>query len=339
MPSSTSSFERPRPSGNWGPTWLVALVIATTLTVSAEHAVRRRGQRPSVVDDAVSWAVARRSVDNDRRAVAFVGSSRMLLAYDAATFHESAPNLHGVQLAINAMPSIGVFKDLAADNSFRGVAVVDLVEWDIAAGGDPLGGAKEHLDRSHALWRAPGALANRWLAGIAQERVALLAIGGRQLVTSLARGKLPPPTVVAAARDRTSKGDYSLAPPGSLETRARNRLLNFNSPTPSPDVWLADAMRLEPLVAAIRERGGDVVFVRMPTTGRLEEGLDAHYPRSQYWDVFAARTSAHVIHFRDVEAMRTLSCPDEMHLDQTSQPQFTRALVDTLRSSGMFANR
>jgi hypothetical protein len=244
-----------------------------------------------------------------------------------------------VQLAINGLTSIGDLTDLAADESFRGVAVVDLVEWDLPPFGDPLEAAKEYLERSHALWRAPGALANRWLASLVQARVAVLALGGRQVVTRLARGKAPVPTLVAGSRDRTSKGYYSLATPDVLDAKARGRLTNFDLPPPSPETWLSAALSLEPLIARIRSHGGDVVFVRMPTSGRLWDGFVAHYPRAQYWDVFAAKTSAHVIHFRDVPAMKDLTCPDEMHLDESSQELFTRALVEAVRATGVLANR
>jgi hypothetical protein len=292
-----------------------------------------------VVDDPMSWALARGRVGDDQRVVAFVGTSRMLLAYDAAAFREAAPALRGVQLAINGVPAIGVLEDLAADPSFRGVAVVDVNEWDVAFGDPTETARQEYVEPSRALWRAPGALANRWLAGLVQERVALLALGGRAVVTDLARGKTPAPTLVAGALDRTSKGDYSLARPGVLEAKAKNRLSNFDVQALDPSQWLSRALAIEPLVARIRARGGDVVVVRMPTTGRLAAGFDTHYPRARYWDAFAAQSAAHVIHFRDVPALRDIGCPDEMHLDQSAQPLFTRALVETLRAKGVLANR
>jgi hypothetical protein len=319
------------PGERWGATWLLAIAVALGLTFVAERAARKMGQRPSVVDDPVSWAVPRRTVDNDRNVVAFIGTSRMLLAYSSEAFRAAAPDARGLQLAINGVPAIGVLEDLAADETFRGVAVVDLDEWDVAWG-DPVRGAKEYVERSHALWRAPGALANRWLAGFAQERVALLALGGRPVVTTLARGKPPAPTLVAAARDRTSVGMYSLAEPGALEVKARNRLSNFAGPPPAPQDWVTRALAIEPLVQRIRARGGDVLIVRMPISGRLAAGFDEHYPRTQYWDAFAAKSRAHVVHFHDIPALRDLQCPDEMHIDGKDRATFTRAIVDELRA-------
>lgn len=340
MPSSTSSSEPRRiPTGDWRSTWLVALVIAIAMTCGLEHLARTHGQLPSVVDDPVWWSVVRRTIDNDPRAVAFVGTSRLELAYAARTFAEAAPELRGVQLSINAVPAIGVLEDLANDDEFRGIAVVDIIEWDITWG-DLYDMAKPYVERAHALWRAPGALINRYLASLAQERLALLAVGGRPLLVSvLARRAWPPPTWVVSERDRTSHGSYLRADPVALRSKRDKRLTNFIEGIPTPEAWLALARGIEPLVQRIRAHGGDVVIVHLPVSGRLAELFDEKYPRKLYWDAFAAGSSAHVIHFRDVPAMANLASPDEMHLDQTDQAAFTRALVDALRARGVLRGR
>jgi hypothetical protein len=37
--------------------------------------------------------------------------------------------------------------------------------------------------------------------------------------------------------------------------------------------------------------------------------------------------------------MANLTCPDDMHLDQTAQGAFTRALVDAMRVRGVLRDR
>ena len=333
MPSSISSSEpRKIPGGNWRATWLVTLAIAVGLAWSLEHVTRAHGQRPSVVDDPVSWSVARRTVDDDPRVVVFVGASRMALGYSADAFAEAAPGLRGVQLAIDGASPFGVLEDLADDDQFRGVAVVDMIEWEVGVP-DAFNDARLYVRRAHALWRAPGALVNRTLAGVAQSELAVLAIGGRRLLTSwLGAARWPLPSWVAADRERISRADYSLAEPAALARKRDTRLATIPATTPSPDEWLGLVARdLEPLFGRIRAHGGDVVVIHMPLSGRLIEVFDQKYPRQRYWDVFAQRSAAHVIHFRDIPAMAKLSCPDEMHLDQEDQAAFTRALIDALR--------
>jgi hypothetical protein len=326
--------------GPWGATWLLALSLAISLTWWFEHTTRAHGQRPSVVDDPVAWSLARRTVDGDRRVVAFVGTSRMALGYSPEAFAEAAPERRGIQLAINGSPALGVLEDLANDDQFRGIAVVDILEWDVGVF-DAFTSAQPYVKRSHALWRAPGALVNRSIASLIQERLATLAVGGRQLIISLVgKHHWPAPTWTVSDRERTTRADYSLADPKDLQAKREWRVVDFFKAIPTADAWLATLERdVEPLVKRIRSHGGDVVIVHMPISGVFAQDFDQGFPRNQYWDVFAARTAAHVIHFRDIPSMATLACPDEMHLDQRDQATFTRGLVDALRDKGVFRDR
>jgi hypothetical protein len=329
VPSSTSSSERRIPGGDWRGTWLVGLGLAIGLTWWFEHTTRAHHQRPSVKDDAVWWAVHRRMVGGDRDVVAFLGSSRMELAYDADAFAEAAPNLRGVQLAIDGVSAFAPLADLADDDSFTGIAVVDIAEWDVERA-EAAAAAKPYVERAHALWRAPGALVNRYLAGHAQSHLAVLSVGGRELIAGIGARKWPEPKWVVSERDRTFHGDYSLADAAALQKRRDKALTTLANAAPSPDKWLQDIQRVESDIAKIRARGGEVVFVHLPISGKLAELADQRYPRERYWNAFAQRTQARTIYWRDVPAMARLECPDFMHLDQKDQAVFTRALMTEL---------
>ena len=339
MPSSTFSSEpRKIPAGRWGAIWLVALALAVAATWRLERLTRDGGQRPSVVDDPYLWSLTRHEVDADPRIVAFLGASRMALGYSAPAFAEAAPGLRGIQLSISDHLPFGVLEDLADDESFRGVAVLDFIEPEIT---DPLHpDGITYAERARTLWRAPGALANRYLASHAQARLAVLAVGGRRIVNSVTGARRwPAPAWVAIDRERSSHGDYSLATPAALRARSERRVAVLPPPL-SPEAWLAAlANHLEPMIRRIRARGGEVVVVHMPIDGLLAGKVDEQYPRRLYWDVFAARSSAHVIHFRDIPAMAALDCPDDMHLDQRDQAAFTRALVEVMRERGVLRGR
>jgi hypothetical protein len=335
VPSSISSSSRAIPDGNWRATWVVAGALAIAAVAWSEQLSRAHGQRPSVTDDPVGWAVARRSADGDPKVVAFVGTSRMELAYSANAFAEAVPGRRGVQLALNGAPADRVLRDLADDDEFRGLAIIDIDEWDIAYG-DFQALSQPFIDRAHALWRAPGAVANHYLARVPQEDLAVLAVGGRAIVTTVF-GKLKWPTgrAIVSEADRTSHGNYALVDPRSLEKTKTWRIGKFSEPTPTPAAWLASAAALDPLVQRIRAHGGEVVFVRMPVSGALAAGFARDYPRATYWDAFAAHSSAHVIHYLDVPGLAALSCPDEMHIDQTDQRAFMQALIGALHTRGV----
>lgn len=279
--------------------------------------------------------MTRRTVDDDRRIVAFLGASRMAIGYDPRAFEAAAPEYRGVQLAISDHLAGGVLEDLAADETFRGVVVFDVIETEIA---DPLlmKDGRNYAAQARSLWRVPGAVANRWLGSLAQDHLAVLAVGGRRIITHLAgKRRWPTPAWVAMDRERTSRGDYELATAHALRDKAQRRLANVLPPI-TPAEWLAILERdFEPLVRKIKARGGDVVVIKMPISGGLARTIDELYPRERYWNAFAARTAAHVLHFKDLPAMADLTCPDEMHLDQRDQAAFTRALIEAMRRRGV----
>jgi hypothetical protein len=318
------------PAGRWGATWLVAVALAVCAIGALERLTRAGGQRPSVVDDPYLWSLARRTVGSDPRTIAFLGTSRMALGYSPAAFADAAPGWRAVQLSISNNPPLPVLADLADDESFRGIAVIELIEPEISAS-FVVGDSQAYVDRAHHLWRAPGALANRFLASLAQSQLAVLAVGGQRILTSLAGSRRwPAPARFAISRDRTVHGDYSRDSSAALRAHSERWVANL-PPLLAPDAWLAVMQQhFEPLVRRIQARGGDVVLVHMPISGLLARRVDELYPRARYWDALATHTTAHVLHFRDLPAMANLTCPDDMHLDQTEQAAFTRALVEAL---------
>jgi hypothetical protein len=46
------------------------------------------------------------------------------------------------------------------------------------------------------------------------------------------------------------------------------------------------------LVDRIQQRGGQVIFVRMPTDKLIWKFDNKSYPRDEFWDIFASNTSA-----------------------------------------------
>ena len=96
------------------------------------------------------------------------------------------------------------------------------------------------------------------------------------------------------------------------------------------DEWLSKAGETELFVRKIQGRGGRVVFLHMPISGRLLERDRLCAPKKYYWDQFARQSSAICIHFEDVESLRHFECPDDSHLDQRDDPRFTNALLDEL---------
>ena len=86
-----------------------------------------------------------------------------------------------------------------------------------------------------------------------------------------------------------------------------------------------------PLVQQLRARGGDVVFVRMPSSGKyLDHDLAANY-RELTWDPMVEGVDAVWINSMDYDELSSdLEIPEWSHLSRKSQDDFSRRIVPVL---------
>lgn len=88
-------------------------------------------------------------------------------------------------------------------------------------------------------------------------------------------------------------------------------------------------------VSMIQQRGGQVIFVRCPSTGWYLESEESQMPRSQFWDVLLARTGAPGYTFEDYEFMQGYDLPEWSHMATPDARVFTRALVQQMVRDGL----
>ncbi len=84
-------------------------------------------------------------------------------------------------------------------------------------------------------------------------------------------------------------------------------------------------------VQAIRARGGEVVFVRYPSTGHFLEVETRAFPRERFFDVVIDSVDAVGVHFDDHPELQDVTIPEWSHISSRNSPRFTRALVQILR--------
>jgi len=100
----------------------------------------------------------------------------------------------------------------------------------------------------------------------------------------------------------------------------------------------AEAQRLEELfrqvaedVATIHARGGEVVFVRLPSRGPFREAEAHAFPRQRFWDVLLERTGAAGVHFEDHAELQGMTIPEWSHVSARDTDRLTRGLISILR--------
>jgi hypothetical protein len=104
---------------------------------------------------------------------------------------------------------------------------------------------------------------------------------------------------------------------------------NRRGPVP-PELIARTQSATREAVAAIRARGGDVVFVRPPSTGPLRIAEEKRLPRKQGWDPLLTAAGVRGIHFDDYASMRGLDLPEWSHLSRRCATVYTDAYVREL---------
>ncbi len=313
---------------------LATAIVTLSAVIAIEVVVRANAFRPSVKDDEYLWALERtRASDESPATMAILGSSRILLAFNPTAFREELPRWKYVQLAVQGSRPLGALIDLALDPEFRGVALVDIVELNFSSEG--LDTLKRELGAYRRGWRGVGELAERWLSKHVQEHLAVLSTGGLRALRSLwVDGVWPSPSYTTTAADRTRYADYTMV---DAQARRKQRVARIDGWSDTLDLrnWLAEPLALEIFVAMIQARGGNVVFVRMPTCDERWAYDESVAPKAQYWDRFAAVTRAQTVHFADYPQLSDFECPDTSHIDSSDGPRFTRALLQILIERGV----
>jgi len=325
VPSSTSSSETER----WGRTWLLALVLTAMALFSAESYWRSRGFAAAVPDTARLWAFHRSRASGARRPQSvIVGSSRTQFGIDLDEFAAATGWPKPIQLSLQGRSPLPVLTDLAADPSFAGLVLVGVNERILfQADGEREARAREWVVESDTLAVSPTLPVESWIGEAISSRLVFRSpeLAPDRQLAYLQGGYALRPRERWVLADRSAKIDFDRVNPNALEERWLGRLRREK--TPSPESRDAVIERLAESVEAIRARGGEVVLIRMPSSGRLGAMENRKFPRSRFWDVMVARLGVPAIHFADDERLRSTRTPDGSHIDVADVPNFTRALA------------
>jgi hypothetical protein len=329
VPSSTSSSD----SQLWRKTWFVALALALGLLAGWELLWRLQGFSPAINNNRDLWVLAReRASKAGRDAVILIGSSRMQVGIDADAFSQATGWKRPLQLAIPMGPSLPVLRELAHDPSVSGTIICEvnlLIFFDAMRQLDRI--AARHFRRRSAF--TPADVIETHLKTFTQRSLvsSLPALFPQQLIRSWRTGRWPRPDHVRVDVERFGRADFRSFE--GLEEFRRSRRARWKSWKGRP-ASVAEISRitqhLGDLLGRIRDREGDVVFVRMPTSREVRRREKRLFPRSRFWDVFAAKVDALTIHFEDHPALQGFHMPDGSHLDQRDTPAFSKALGEII---------
>ena len=324
------------PDQPWG---TLAMIVAATLLIGTallEWNARRIGLHAGDLDNSeTDWAIER--ARSAGAPVAIVGDSRILFDTDLDRF-EALTGTRPVQLAIHGTSALTLLEDAASNEHFHGVLIVGMADTMFFQPFDGYGG---YVKRRGDFTSPSGRLGIE-IDHMLQRRLAFLDSNYR---LSVVAHRLDPdfrPGVEGPKHDIWKVQEVGENRATSMWQRveydpvyrARTRWAwkGFKEKFPyTPQLIAKGQARAVKAVAAIRARGGDVVFVRPPSDVHLRVNEEAQLPKAKGWDVLLARTKAVGVHNDDLPAaVQNLTLPEWSHLNRACATVFTDAYVRAL---------
>ncbi len=351
MPSFTSSSDLVKnsshgraPGGHWLGALIIFIIGFIALFGGLELFWRAQGHAPSINDSQSLWAQQRALINKNAgnpKTTVLVGASRIQLGFDTQVFRETYPDRPLVNLAIDGSPSAAVLRDLALDDDFKGLVIASVKadwfsrdKWGLSQGYV----TRYHKDYKNSLDRQFNTAVTLWL----QEHFVVFQhnLGVRSLLKALINHELPDPFYLRTYPDRSRAADYSKMHNVNAhkEERVRRmRVIDQNEKPQSFDSWREDLKAVAGWVEAIQSRGGQVIFIRFPTSGEHWEIDERRYPRNEFWDQLSRLTAAPTLHFQDIDGMSDFELPDTSHLDAKDRAEFTRIVQSAVERAGLLS--
>jgi hypothetical protein len=278
------------------------------------------------------------------KATVFIGSSRNKYDLDIPTW-ESMTGDHAVQLAIEGNSPLPVLDDLANDKNFKGKLIVDVTE--ILFFTTAPANTEEPKKRiAYFKKLTPAQKFSFKVNHVLESQLVFLDKENFSLNTLLAKTKIPDRKGVFSFPDfpmdfgrvsfsRQDKMTDRFLADTSLQNQVKRIWDFFRSINKEPP---ASGARLDSFlntvktdVDKIKARGGQILFLRTPSSGPFLAGEKMGYPRQKYWERILAVTGCPGIHFEDYPPIAHFECPEFSHLRPSDAVIFTKNIVEILQ--------
>src|SRR5450755_5137426 len=316
---------------------LLAVCLSLISILWWEFHLRSEGITISYDDNNALWANNRSMVYEPRdQATVFIGSSRIKFDLDIPTW-QAITGDHAIQLANVGNSPRPALEDLANDKNFKGKLVVDVTEEiffsEMIFNEDEIRSKISYYHQITPTQRASFQI-NRFL----ESNFVFLDQFSFSLNAMLAELKIPkrpgvfPDPLFPFDFDMNSFPRQSYMSPRFLaDTSLQNRVkaiwdffISMNPEKPITGHNLDSILNwVKTNTDKIRTRGGEVIFVRTPASGKILPFELKEYPRNAYWDRLLAVTGCKGIYFEDYPAIAHFECPESSHLSPDQAVIFT----------------
>ena len=345
MPSFTSNSNSRIPHAPYKKLWLCSLTLVLVALVASEFFWRQRTFLPTVVDSQLYWGLKRAQVykksPEDKRKLVILGASRAQVGLVPEVFEEEFPAYSILHLALEGTNPFWILKDLAEDPEFDGILVCGMAaNWimpSVAEASRPwVEYYYEHVGKLSNIDKKLNTLLQARLQGRS-----VLFSPQLTLQHLFKTGFSPRPLYAHMRLDRYRPTYYyARMTPEELQAHKEWRIQKATrafkeaSNTEKAQALFEEVVKnqLQQFNTLMRDKGGRIILVRMPTTDEHWRYSQEVFPKEVFWDKIAEWSHLDTIHFYDFEELSTFDCPDTSHLDATDAPEFTRRLSNQIKN-------
>jgi len=328
---------------------ILTVILVIIAVASWEFYLRNKGFETSFYDDPALWTHKRDMVyEPANKATVFIGSSRIKFDLDIPTWEAITGN-HAIQLACVGTNPIPLLEDLANDKNFKGRLVVDVTEG-LFFSSAPQNVARPLENMKYYKERTPAQTASFYINRVLESNFVFLDKEWNSMNAKLNQLDIA---------DRKGVYNFRGFPPGfgrvnfnrqeymtdefSADTVEQNKVKaiwdtfrKMSKDPPASGAKLDSILnRVKVAVDKIKARGGDVMFVRTPSSGPYYSmGESKAFPREKYWERILTTTNSPGIHFKDYPAIADFICPEFSHLSKTDAIVFTKHFINILKEKG-----
>lgn len=307
--------------------------------------VRSLGYVSELDDNKALWAIQRAKVDHLKEDdVILLGSSRVHFDIQLNEWEELT-NIRPIMLASDGTTPTPIFKEIVDNTEFAGTVLIGVAPvlffsepgkgfmWDRPTKRLEHYNTQTYAQRANHFLSVPlersfsflNASEEEWADDIdLKTLVNNISIGNR-----LPEGRPPFNNFGFVDADR----NVTMFEKTKTDTAFANGVITvwgYGWDNRPPPVLNNVISYYKPLIAKFKERGGNVIFVRCPSSGGNRERERAKLPRKELWDPFIAQINEPGYHFEDYVSLKHFICPEESHLYTPDAQIFTKELVKIL---------
>lgn len=324
---------------------ILALILVLTSTGGWELYLRSKNYPISFNDDESLWSTKRKEVyEPITDATVFIGSSRIKYDLDIPTWQSNTGD-KAIQLSFPGTSPRPLLEDLANDKNFKGKLIIDVTEG-LFYGRNTTRTEKAAKDalKFYKDW-TPAQQFSSHINFILESGFVFLEKNKFSLNALLddlpvpkRKGIIERPKFPRAFGMNTSDRESFMS-----ETFLRDTLLQQKQkanwtkvgnldkiPGISGDSLQTIFNEVKNAIDKIKARGGQVLWIRTPSSGAYLEAEKYNYPRQEYWDKLLAFTNTNGIYFEDYPATAHFICPEWSHLSPKDAAEYTKALINIL---------